>query len=265
MASWILVPSLVALRAEFDALAPNRSKASDGSVGDQSHASNSSDHNPDETGNTPTEDTDSKNEVHAIDVDKDLRRPDWTMQRCVDVITTRHRTGLDDRLQNVIYDRRIWSASWGWTARPYGGANAHTEHGHFSARYTTGQEEDVRPWGLLEQEDDVSAKDVWTTDGLIPNPAWRPDAATNSHIAGATALQVAMGESHAANAKAGSADRKLDQVLVLLQTLTGKDFTDEPAIIAGVLAGLDPAVIAAAIPPDLARRVADELATRLQG
>ena len=39
---------------------------------------------------------------------------------------------------------------------------------------------------------------------------------------------------------------------------------DEPAIVAGVLAGLDPAAIAAAIPPELARQVADELAQRLQ-
>lgn len=49
-----------------------------------------------------------------------------------------------------------------------------------------------------------------------------------------------------------------------LTALTGRDFTDEPAIVAGVLAGLDPAAIAAAIPADLARQVADELAARLQ-
>ena len=52
MASWILVPCLVALRNEFNQLAPNRDKASDGSIGDTSHAASSSDHNPDETGNT---------------------------------------------------------------------------------------------------------------------------------------------------------------------------------------------------------------------
>ncbi len=38
---------------------------------------------------------------------------------------------------------------------------------------------------------------------------------------------------------------------------------DEQAIVAGVLTGLDPAAIAAAIPPELARQVADELAARL--
>ncbi|XTZ17038.1 N-acetylmuramoyl-L-alanine amidase [Micromonospora echinospora] len=49
--------------------------------------------------------------------------------------------------------------------------------------------------------------------------------------------------------------------------LTGEqpDPVDEAEIVAGVLAGLDPKTIAAAIPSDLAARVADELATRLQG
>jgi len=164
MASWILVPCLVTLRSEFNTLAPNRDKASDGSIGDQSHASNSSDHNPDETGNTPYEDADSKNEVHAIDVDSDLRKSGWDMNRCLEVIITRHREGRDDRLQNVIYNRRIWSASWGWTARTYTGSSPHTEHAHFSARYTTAQESDTRPWGLLEEDVTKSEFTAWMTE-----------------------------------------------------------------------------------------------------
>lgn len=46
------------------------------------------------------------------------------------------------------------------------------------------------------------------------------------------------------------------------RTAAGDD-VDESAIVAGVLAGLDPAAIAAAIPADLAQRVADELHARL--
>ncbi len=160
MASWVLVPALVSLRAEFNALAPSREKSSAGSIGDSAHASSSSDHNPDETGATPYEDVDSINEVHAIDVDIDLRKPGWKMAKAVDIIVTRHRTGRDDRLQNVIYKRRIWSRSGGWTAREYTGSNPHDEHAHFSSRYTTAQEASTRPWGLLEQEDDVSQADV---------------------------------------------------------------------------------------------------------
>ena len=48
-----------------------------------------------------------------------------------------------------------------------------------------------------------------------------------------------------------------------LTALSNRDFTDEPAIVQGVLASLTPEKIAAAIPPTLAKQVADELARRL--
>ncbi len=153
MASWILVPCLVSLRTEFNTLAPSRDRSSDGSIGDSAHASSSSDHNPDETGATPSEDADNLNEVHAIDVDADLRKSGWSMAKAVEIIVTRHREGRDNRLQNVIYNRRIWSRSWGWTARTYTGSNPHDKHAHFSSRYTTAQESDTRRWGLLEREE----------------------------------------------------------------------------------------------------------------
>lgn len=178
MPSWILVPCLVSLREEFNRLAPARDNASDGSIGDVAHQQESSDHNPDETGKTPSEDADSVNEVHAIDVDSDLRKPGWTMQRCVDIIVARHRTGLDDRLQNVIYNRRIWSRSWGWTARAYSGPSPHTEHAHFSARYTTAQEADTRPWGLLEE------------DTMTPDDAKAVAAATQNLEVGRSGLTL---------------------------------------------------------------------------
>jgi N-acetyl-anhydromuramyl-L-alanine amidase AmpD len=48
-----------------------------------------------------------------------------------------------------------------------------------------------------------------------------------------------------------------------INQLAGKDFTDEPAIVSGVLAGLSAEAIAAAIPSDLAKKVVDELTARL--
>src|SRR6188508_2031617 len=62
------VPASDVLLAEFNYIGPKRSKASDGTIGDTAHANDSSDHNPDETGRTPFEDSDSINEVHARDV-----------------------------------------------------------------------------------------------------------------------------------------------------------------------------------------------------
>jgi len=268
MAAWTLVPCLVTLRDEFNRLAPNRDKASDGSVGDTSHGANPSDHNPDETGRTPSEDADSKNEVHAIDTDHNLRKPGWSMERCVEIIVTRHRSGADDRLQNVLYNRRIWSRSWGWTARPYTGSNAHTEHAHFSARYTSAQEADTSPWGLLEEDDDVSEQDVTTALTKFFARGVQPDNGGITSRIGRDALDQGIpngvtGDKSPAWVAVRDLGTQVMQIKALLTALTGKDFTDEAAIVAGVLEGLDPAAIAAAIPAELAERVAQELADRL--
>ena len=45
-AAWIVAPSLDALLAQLNALAPGRSRASDGSIGDAAHAARTSNHNP---------------------------------------------------------------------------------------------------------------------------------------------------------------------------------------------------------------------------
>lgn len=155
MGSPFLVACLVALRGEFNELAPDRDKTSDGWIGDAAHQQEPSDHNPDETGNTPYEDADSLDEVHAIDVDRDLRRAGWSMERSVQIIVGRHRSGADDRLNYVIFNRRIWAAEWGWSEREYTGSNPHDKHAHFSSRYTTAAESNTRPWGLLEEDDEV--------------------------------------------------------------------------------------------------------------
>ncbi|MGC4811752.1 hypothetical protein ACLQ29_14610 [Micromonospora sp. DT228] len=57
--------------------------------------------------------------------------------------------------------------------------------------------------------------------------------------------------------------KQLTALQTTLNALAGKDFTDEAAIIEGVLAGLTPEDIAAAIPPTIAKQVADELSRRL--
>lgn len=167
--AWKNIPSLLSLRDEFNEAFPVRDKASDGFIGDGEHSTRSSDHNPDETGATPYEDSDSINEVHAYDADSTLREPGWTMMRCAEIIRKRHASGQDARLQNIICDRKITSRSWGFSEwRDYEGSDPHTGHAHFSARYGSGTgssnpENQTQPWGILaamEGEDDMTPAEM---------------------------------------------------------------------------------------------------------
>ncbi|MDR6322899.1 hypothetical protein [Actinoplanes couchii] len=142
------MPSLVQLRAELNRIAPGRDKTSDGTIGDTAHQGRVSDHNDDEVGRVPIRDADSKHEVHAIDLDVDLRESDLTMEKVVQHVVGRCRSGAEKRLRYVIYNRRIWEASNGWKQRAYSGDNAHTQHAHFSASYETKLEASTVSWHL---------------------------------------------------------------------------------------------------------------------
>lgn len=167
MASWVLVPCLVQLRDEFNKIAPGRDKASDGSKGDDAHAASVSDHNPDETGNVPIRDADKTNEVHALDVDKDLRESDLTMEKVVQFLLARCRSGAEKRLRYIIYNRRIWSASSGWVQKAYGGSNPHDKHAHFSASYTASREASTASWHLEDIPVALTADDKKTIENLV--------------------------------------------------------------------------------------------------
>lgn len=123
--TYFLAPSLVALRDEINERWPERDKASDGWIGDPAHASRLSDHNPDSNGC-----------VHAIDVDVDGIDVDLLLKQVIG----------DPRVWYVIFNRRIYSRTYGWAARVYTGSNAHTAHVHVSIRYTHTAENDTRIW-----------------------------------------------------------------------------------------------------------------------
>lgn len=146
--SWVLVPCLMRLRSDLNEIAPGRDRTTDGSVGDANHSS-TSDHTPDEISDALRDkDADSKNEVHALDLDADLRTPNLTMEMVVQHILARCRSGKESRLRYMIFNRRIWEASNGWRQRAYTGSSPHTEHAHFSASYVTAREADTSSWRL---------------------------------------------------------------------------------------------------------------------
>lgn len=184
MADWILIPCLRALFMEFDRIAPSRDKASDGSIGDAAHEAEISDHNPDETGAVPIRDADHVNEVHAIDVDNNLRESDLTMEKVVQFLLGRCRSGAEKRLRYIIYNRRIWSASSDWVQKTYTGASPHTEHAHFSASYTSGLEASTASWHLEDIPVALTAADkAWITSTIAAQTKAAVEAmvkATNS-------------------------------------------------------------------------------------
>ncbi|GIE95604.1 hypothetical protein [Paractinoplanes rishiriensis] len=167
MADWVLIPCLKALFAEFNRIAPRRDKTTDGSIGDPAHRNRVSDHNPDETGAVPIHDADRVNEVHAIDVDKDLNESDLTMEKVVQFLINRCRNGSERRLRYVIYNKRIWSASSGWVQKSYTGASPHTGHAHFSASYDTNLEASTASWHLEDIPVALTAADkAWITNTI---------------------------------------------------------------------------------------------------
>lgn len=137
MANPYLVASLAKLRDEFNNLAPKRDKASDGWIGDTAHSARASDHNPDEKG-----------AVHAIDVDVDLKVPGLSMEKVVQFLLARCRSGQETRLKYMIFNRRIWAKSAGWRQQDYLGQNPHDHHAHFSGVYTEAAERSVKSWEL---------------------------------------------------------------------------------------------------------------------
>lgn len=184
----VLVPCLVALRDEFNRNFPRRDKASDGWIGDAAH-SLSSDHTPDELSRILRDhDADDVNEVHAIDVDEDLKAPGVTMRDCVQEVVRRHRTGLDNRLTYVIYERTIYSPRQDWAPRTYAGANPHDKHAHFSASYVTSRENNRASFGVedLVKEADI-AEIVKRVTAAIPKQAAQATPPTADTIAKAVA------------------------------------------------------------------------------
>jgi hypothetical protein len=158
----VLTTALTRLRADFNTIAPNRDKGSDGWIGDEAHKQRRSGHNPDESGGGEYEDADTKDEVRAIDVDKDFRTPGLTMQMCINKILA---TPNDlKRLKYIIFNRVIWSAGDGWRPRYYDGSNPHDHHGHFSGHPSW--DEDARPWSILQLKEDNMALDQADKDWI---------------------------------------------------------------------------------------------------
>lgn len=142
---WRLAKSLEKLRIQINAAHPNRSRVSDGSIGDAAHSARKSDHNPD-----------SKGRVCAIDITHDPANG---------VVGSALAEAIKDdaRTKYVIFAGRIWKAR---TKRweKYTGANKHDKHVHISVNADTA--DDNRSWTIAAPEAEVVAKPADTDKGI---------------------------------------------------------------------------------------------------
>lgn len=130
MPTWRVAKSLEVLRDQVNKLYPNRSKSSDGTIGDEAHQATVSDHNPNANG-----------VVTALDLTHD---PAHGFDSYAFAETLR--LSRDPRIKYIISNSRIFSkiiSPWVW--RKYTGTNPHDEHVHISVGDNY---DDVTPWKL---------------------------------------------------------------------------------------------------------------------
>lgn len=117
--TWRLAASLDGLRKQINALSPNRSKVSDGTIGDTAHSNRKSDHNPDGDGI-----------VRALDITHDPAHGIHSHKLALALVESR-----DPRISYIISNGKIVSGASGkqpWVWRNYTGKNPHNHHVHIS-------------------------------------------------------------------------------------------------------------------------------------
>ena len=163
--AWRVARSLDTLLAELNERGPNRSKASDGSIGDAAHASRSSDHNPwrQVAGVGVVGARDFTDDPPSLDCD-------WLAEHLEAML----RAGEHPALRSgayVIWDRRIISrdrVAEGW--RPYSGSNPHTKHLHLSVTTDPGGFDSTAPW--LTEEEDMTPEAMDKLADLVAEKVW---------------------------------------------------------------------------------------------
>jgi len=158
--AWRNAPALLAIKADADRVAPGRSHASDGTIGDAAHSASVSDHNPDARG-----------VVHAVDITNDPAHG-FDAWHWAQVIAARIAAGVEHRVKylvsndgkgaDVIFNPSV-SMSW----RQNGSYKTeHRNHLHVSIKYTDAAENDTSPF--------FSAGPVSSPSGGAPVPQPAP-------------------------------------------------------------------------------------------
>lgn len=139
---WRLAKSLEKIRSQVDAAHPNRSKASDGTLGDSAHARRSSDHNP------WVKDKNGIGVVTAIDITNDPAHGFDVAALVKSIVASK-----DPRVKYIIHNRQIWRSYDKpgiprWTPARYTGSNPHTSHAHISVLPAPAQYDNGNAWRI---------------------------------------------------------------------------------------------------------------------
>ena len=152
--NWRVAKSLLTLREQINRAAPNRSKASDGTIGDVAHSKTKSDHNPDKDG-----------VVKAMDITHDPAHGVNCHVLAASLIDSR-----DPRILYIIWNRRIANSQvqpWVW--RGYGGANPHDHHMHISVKADPALYDSTTAWDFS-----LTARDTVQPPKTQPAPQRPP-------------------------------------------------------------------------------------------
>lgn len=178
--AWRIAKSLDKLRSQINAKYPKRDKSSDGVIGDEAHASRSSDHNPwVKDGKTGV--------VTGMDITNDPKNGMASNDLAEALLASR-----DPRIKYIISNARIGSGDAGpspWVWRKYSGANAHRHHVHISVKPEKPAYDSVKPWSF-----EGKAVKFVEPVATIEDPPEEPDAvspADKTVIAARTAAGAA--------------------------------------------------------------------------
>lgn len=136
LTDWRLARTLSQLRSQINNQWPQRSKESDGTIGDAKHATRNSDHNP------WVHDSNGQPVVTALDITHDPANG-------VDCNALIAALFDDPRIKYIIWNGRIYNAAISLKWRKYDGTNPHTKHVHISVKSDQKFYDDEKPWEIV--------------------------------------------------------------------------------------------------------------------
>lgn len=151
--AWFPVPAVVSILLDANRVAPNRSHATDGIIGDALHAASLSDHNPDTDGG-----------VHACDITNDLAGG-FNAWAWAQVVAGRIIAGTEKRVKYLVSNDGakdvIFNPAKSLTWRQNGTTpkQDHRSHLHVSVLYTDAAENDTSPFFVAGYDEDMTLQD----------------------------------------------------------------------------------------------------------